>query len=389
MISIGLAGKPNCGKSTFFKAATMIDVPIANYPFTTIDANVGVTHVRVPCVCKEFNLRCGKCIRDSRFIPVRIIDVAGLVPDAHKGRGLGNEFLDNLRQSDGFIHVIDASGGTDSEGNPVGIGENDPVEDIRFLERELAMWYYGILTRNWKRVAKRISTERLDVSEALASQLLGAGVSKEEIKGAMEELDLRENAEQWSDDDLRELCMRIVKRKPRVIAANKVDVAPEENIERLVKEFDAIPTMAEAEMILRMASEKGLVDYLPGDDDFEIVGEVTEAQRKALEKIRELMKKFGGTGVQKCINRLVLDVLDMIVVYPVEDENRLSDKEGNVLPDAFLMKRGSTARDLAYEIHSDIGKSFLYALDVRTKRRLGEDYELKDGDVLKIVFVKK
>ncbi|MBC7110476.1 MAG: redox-regulated ATPase YchF, partial [Archaeoglobi archaeon] len=342
-----------------------------------------------PCVCKEFNLRCGKCIRDSRFIPVRIIDVAGLVPDAHKGRGLGNEFLDNLRQSDGFIHVIDASGGTDSEGNPVGIGENDPVEDIRFLERELAMWYYGILTRNWKRVAKRISTERLDVSEALASQLLGAGVSKEEIKGAMEELDLRENAEQWSDDDLRELCMRIVKRKPRVIAANKVDVAPEENIERLVKEFDAIPTMAEAEMILRMASEKGLVDYLPGDDDFEIVGEVTEAQRKALEKIRELMKKFGGTGVQKCINRLVLDVLDMIVVYPVEDENRLSDKEGNVLPDAFLMKRGSTARDLAYEIHSDIGKSFLYALDVRTKRRLGEDYELKDGDVLKIVFVKK
>jgi len=389
MVSIGLAGKPNCGKSTFFKAATMIDVPIANYPFTTIGAHTGVTHVRVPCVCKELNVECGKCVKGWRFVPVKIIDVAGLVPDAHKGRGLGNEFLDNLRQATGFIHVIDASGSTDSDGNPVGIGEHDPAEDIVFLDRELMMWYYGILTKNWSRLAKRVNLEKLDVYEALASQLHGAGVSKEEIRSAVEKLRLPENLEKWKEEDLKDLCRKIVEMKPRVIAANKADLAPEGNIKRLVKEFGAIPTMAEAELILRMAQEKGLIDYVPGDPDFEIVGKVTEAQEKALEKIRGYMKKFGGTGVQQCINKLVLEVLQMIVVYPVEDENRFTDKDGNVLPDAFLMKRGSTARDLAYEIHTEIGESFLYAVDAKTKRRLGEDYELEDGDIIKIVFVRR
>ncbi len=88
MIEIGIAGKPNAGKSTFFKAATLADAEIANYPFTTIKPNVGIGYVRVKCVCQELGVKCNECIDGWRFIPVKLIDIAGLVPDAHKGGGL-------------------------------------------------------------------------------------------------------------------------------------------------------------------------------------------------------------------------------------------------------------------------------------------------------------
>ena len=136
MLSVGLAGKPNAGKSTFFKAATLAEVEIANYPFTTIDANHGVSFVRVPCPCKELGAgkECGRCQDGVRYVPVELIDVAGLVPDAHLGKGLGNEFLDSLRVAEAVIHVLDASGSADAEGNPVGVGNYDPMTDVGFLK---------------------------------------------------------------------------------------------------------------------------------------------------------------------------------------------------------------------------------------------------------------
>ena len=116
---------------------------------------------------------------------------------------------------------------------------------------------------------------------------------------------------------------------------------------------------------------------------------LSDAQKQALSKIRLLMKKNGGTGIQKCINETVFKLLDLIVVYPVEDENRFTDKKGNILPDAFLMKKGSRSpKDLAFMVHTDIGKSFLFAVDARTRMRLAEEHELKNGDIVKIVSVK-
>ncbi|AGK60488.1 GTP-binding conserved hypothetical protein TIGR00650 [Archaeoglobus sulfaticallidus PM70-1] len=385
MIEIGIAGKPNAGKSTFFKSATMADVEIANYPFTTIEPNVGVAHVRVDCVCRELNLDCGNCFEGRRYIPIKLIDVAGLVPEAHKGRGLGNEFLDNLRQSEGIIHVVDASGSTDAEGNEVGIGERDPVEDVRFLYHELDMWIFNILKRNWDRLARRISMEKLHAYKLITEQLAGLGFKEIQVKEALKVI----GKEVWhfSDEDIMTFAFELRKKRMRmIISANKADKAPEELINRLKNlEEIVIPTSAEIELALRTASKNGYIRYYPGDMDFEIIKELNEKQKKALEIMRSFLKKNNGTGVQECLNRIVFDLLDYIVVYPVEDENKFTDSKGNVLPDAMLVKKGTTARELAYLIHTDIGKNFIHAIDAKKKMRVADDYELKHNDVIKIV----
>jgi ribosome-binding ATPase YchF (GTP1/OBG family) len=388
-VSIALAGKPNCGKSTFFKAATLANVEIANYPFTTIDANHGVAYVRTTCPCRELKLDCGNCRDGVRFVPIGMIDVAGLVPDAHKGRGLGNAFLDNLRQAKAIIHVIDASGGTDIEGAPVPVGSHDPLLDIDFLEREITMWISGILKRNWERLARKVQAEGLKLEETIAAQLEGAGITEAHVRTAISKLKLpRDKPHMWTDEQIIELSDLLrAESKPLIITANKMDMAPQENIDRLVK-VGAIPASGAAEVALRMADKSGAIKYMPGDEDFMESSNLSAAQREALSKIRALMKKNGGTGVQKCINETVFKLLDLIVVYPVEDENKFTDKNGRILPDAFLLKKGSTPKDLAFMVHTDIGKGFLYAVDARTKMRLGEKHEMKNGDIVKIVAVK-
>ena len=386
MLSIAIAGKPNTGKSTFFKSATMVDVAIASYPFTTIDANHGISHVRTKCPCKELGVHCNNCVNGNRFIPVEFIDVAGLVPDAHLGRGLGNEFLDQLRQAQVVINVVDSSGGTDEEGNPVELGTHDPVEDVRFLEREMTMWLFGILKRNWSRLARRIQSTRIE--QVFAEQLMGAGADETRIKEALHNISLGDKPASWSEEDLLCISDEIRKTtKPMIIAANKFDIAPKENIQKLLslEGYMVVPTSSEAELILRMGEKSGFIKYVPGDADFEIIGKPSPAQKECLDRVRSLLKQYGGTGVQECVNNAVFKLLDMIVAYPVEDENKFSDKDGTVLPDAFLMNKGDTAHDMAYQVHTDLGKSFLYAIDARTKRRLSEKHILEGGDIVKIV----
>jgi len=391
MLSVGLAGKPNSGKSTFFKAATLVEVDIANYPFTTIDANHGVSYVRVPCPCKDLGIEkgCGRCKDGVRFIAIELIDVAGLVPDAHLGKGLGNEFLDALRVAEAVIHVLDASGGTDAEGNPVGTGNYDPVSDVKFLEYEISMWLNGILNRNWEKLMRNFRALGGKPDQVLIEQMAGAGVSDSQIRRALTEM--KKDLGSWNAEDVKMFAILLRRySKPMILAANKMDVAPPENVKKLLalKEEVVIPVSGAAEIALRMAEKAGLISYRPGDTDFQIKGDLNPAQKAGLEKIGALMKQFGGTGVQECINRAIFKLLDYIVLYPVEDENKFTDRKGVILPDAFLMKRGSTARDLAFRVHSDIGESFLFAIDARTKMRLGEKHELKDGDVIKIVSTK-
>ena len=389
MMTLALAGKPNCGKSTFFKAATMAQAEIANYPFTTINPNFGVAYVRTKCACTGLPVKCTHCTEGSRFVPVNLIDVAGLVPDAHKGKGLGNQFLDNLRQADAILHIIDASGGTDSEGNPVGIGTHDPAEDVKFLGFEMTMWVYGILDKHWAKMNRQAQVKGFSIHQAVAETFTGLGITPEDVRDA--EIQLKLDLVHAKMEDLVPFCAEMVKiSKPMLVVGNKFDEAPEALRAKLAEQKVAFASAA-SELALRNAAAAQVIGYLPGDESFRILneGSLSAAQKAGLAKIAGVMKECRGTGVQQAINRAIFDLLDMIVVYPVEDENHYCNKQGDVLPDAFLMKNGSTPHDLAFQVHTDIGKGFLYAIDAKTKMRIKENHVLKNGDIIKIVSAAK
>jgi ribosome-binding ATPase YchF (GTP1/OBG family) len=393
MLQIGVTGKPNVGKSSFFNSATLSEVEVASYPFTTIDANKAVAYVTTKCPCTELELVCNpqnsKCVEGKRMIPVELIDVAGLVPGAHEGRGLGNKFLDDLRQSRAFIHIIDASGSTDEEGRPVDAGSHDPLEDVKFLEHEITMWLFGILKKNWNKLIRKYLSEKLDFSKIIHEQFSGIGISLEDIIEAKRAV--QQEYFKWEDQEIQEflsILLRIA--KPMLIVANKADLpTAEENVKRLQEKYEnVIPASAESELALVKASEAGLIKYNSGDSYFEILEpeKLSDAQKKALNYIKEnVLDKYGGTGVQKALNKVIFDLLNMLVVFPVEDEHKMCDGKGNVLPDAILIRRGAHPRDLAYVIHTDIGESFMHAMDAKSCMRVSSDYELKSGDIISII----
>ena len=393
MLQIAVTGKPNVGKSSFFNAATLSEAEVASYPFTTIDVNKAVTHVVKPCPCQELEVECNprnsQCLEGQRLIPVELLDVAGLVPGAHEGRGLGNKFLDDLRQARVFIHVIDASGSTDEEGRPCEAGSHDPLEDVDFLQHEITMWLFGILHKNWNRLVRKALSEKLDIAKVIAEQLSGAGIMAEDVLEAKRAI--TKEYKDWEDEDMILLLDNLLKiAKPMMIVANKADLPhAEENIQRLKEKYDnVVPASAEAELALSRAAEAGLIKYTSGEDDFEILqaDKLSPQQLKALEYIREnVLQKYGGTGVQEALNQAIFNLLDMIVVYPVEDEHKLSDQKGNVLPDALLIPSGSKPRDMAFLIHTDIGEGFMHAIDARSCRRVSSDHELQDGDIISII----
>ena len=391
-MQIGLIGKANVGKSTFFSAATETIVQSGNFPFTTIEPNVGVTYVKTDCACKNLKTHCGNnlCLEGTRFVAVKLIDVAGLVPGAHEGKGLGNQFLTDAMQADALVHVVDISGSTDIQGQPVNIGTHDPMEDIKFVEEEFDLWFKQILDREWPKLIKEIEQKRTKVSDGLAHRFTGIGINESYIDQVLNRMSLKsKNLKEWSELDIMNFLKSLRKiSKPMLIASNKADLCEDLDIIKKISEnFTTIACSAETELLLKKATKAGLIDYVSGNTSFNGKEDtnLSNEQNNALHLAKNVLTKLGVTGVQKILNSIVFDVLKMIVVFPVEDETKLCNKDGQVLPDAKLLSSTSTAKDLAFIIHQDIGKGFLHAIDAKTKQRIGAEHYLKNGDIIKIV----
>lgn len=389
---IGLVGKPSVGKSTFFKAATLAEIEIASYPFTTIKANHGVGYVKVRCIEQDFGVKCnpnkGFCLNGNRFVPIDLMDVAGLVPGASEGKGLGNQFLDDLRQADVFIHIVDISGTTDIEGKPT--EGHDPMEDIKFLEDELNNWYYNIFMKVWQSFSRKVDMEGQKLSEAVAKQFSGLKVDEDQVKESLRALNLSEKASTWKDEDLMKFVAKLRSiTKPMIIAANKIDIGSgKENYEKLKEssDFDIIPCSADSELALRQAAKAEMIEYIPGERDFKVLKELNDKQLEALNKIKEsvLSEYDFGTGVQKVLNHAVFDLLGYLPIFPAS-ATKLGDSKGNILPDCFLLPPHSTALDFAFFLHTDFGKNFIKAINAKTKMALGKEYKLQYGDALEII----
>ena len=396
---VGLVGKPSAGKSTMFKAITLMNVDIANYPFTTIKPNSGIGFVKIKSAAVEFgkipNPREGYFKDGWRFSPVQVVDVAGLVPGAHEGKGLGLEFLNDLSQADALIHVVDVSGSLNEKGEPVEKGTYDPSKDVRFLEHELDMWYFQIFQRAWRKFSYSINQTKENVVKAISNQFSGIKVTEEMVKEKLKKLNLLDKLIiKWTEEDLKLLTQELRKEtKPIIIAANKVDVpGAKENYDKLKKDFPdyiIVPCSAEAELALKEADKHGIIKYIPGENKFEILQpeKLNEKQTKALEFVKEnLLDIYSSTGVQEVMNKAVFNLLRYIALFPAGD--KLADANGNVLPDCFLMPPGTTAVDFAFHLHTDLGNNFVRAVDIRTKQSMEKDAPLKHRDIIEILHRK-
>lgn len=400
IIRIGIIGKTNTGKTTFFNAATLLNAEIQPYPFTTKQPNIGIAHVSSPCVCREFGVKCqprnSVCIKGWRFHPVTLIDLPGLIRGAHEGKGLGNQFLTVAAQSDALIHLVDASGSIDAEGNIVEIGHGDPVSDYFDIEEELVLWYQKIIEGNRFGIEKHEKT--LGIVDALYIILSGIRVTKEQIENALIITGLVDKPfRDWTMEESKIFAYNIRDiSKPTMVVANKIDLEEAEKnyirLSKTLKDVVVIPASADSELALRRAQQKGLVEYLPGDEEFKVVRSeaLTMKQKRALDYMeRFVFSKIMRTGVQFALNALVFKVMSYKYVYPVEDLEKLSDRKGHILPDVFLLPRNATLLDLAYDIHTEIAKNLLYGVDVRTGLKLPKDYILHDRDVVHLVFAKR
>jgi small GTP-binding protein len=378
-MKIGIIGRTNVGKSTLFKALTLEEVEIEDRPFTTIEPNKGVGYVTVECPEKYFNVKCNPhnapCIDGTRFVPINIIDVAGLVEGASEGKGLGNKFLSDIMEADAIIEVIDISGNTDSNGNKT--KDFDPAVDIEMVDNEIKKWIASIISKS-RYVGKE------DIADIIFKNVSGINIKYQTVKEVVKELNIKE----INDDTAAKMASLMMrKEKPMLILCNKMDSVEnlEERIKNLKKKFnyDFMACSAAAELTIKEAEKNGFIRFKDGS--IERLKELSNDQEKAINIIDKIIKKYGGTGVREALNHLVFELKGYKVVFPVEDEKKLTDGFGRILPDAYLVEKDATPKDVAEMIHSDIAKNYKGAIDCKTNLKVKNDLPVKNGQVLKIL----
>lgn len=332
------------------------------------------------------------CIDGWRYAPVKVIDIPGLIKDAWRGRGLGNRFLSAIGQADALIHVVDASGSIDGEGNIAQPGSGNPVQDIMDIEGEIERWITEILFNNRQQIIREAAS--LSTEQALARALSGIKAKAPSIIRALGASELEGRGfETWAHDEtMRFSSVLLPLIKPSIIIANKMDLyAAKDNIDQMTEYYSkglVTACCAEAELVLRRAEGMGLLRYTPGQEKFRIVdgARLTPEQERALDYVEErVMKNWMRTGIQQALNTLVFRLLRVNMVYPVADESEFKDNHGNILPDVHLMPDPSTPMDLAADVHTRLAENYVLAIDARTGMRLPKDYALRHRDVVKIM----
>lgn len=392
---IGCVGKPSAGKSSFLNAATEANAKVGNYPFTTIEPNIGVTFFPTDCPCKKYGKtelcapRYGECRQGQRRIPVKVLDVAGLVPGASEGQGLGNKFLDDLRQAHVLLHVVDVSGRTNEKGEET--TGYDPLRDVDWLQDEIHSWIFQNLWRKWVSTVRRHVATKSSAAKTLQTQLSGYGANLATVSKTLSALDIREpsHLEEWDEAKVRQIVRKFMDiRFPTVLVLNKIDVPEADaNISKICKKYDEnkiILSSALAECFLKKMRKDGFIRYSEGEETFETAEDepngslkpLDEKMKKRLDNVRDLVLfRYGSTGVQDAIKKAV-ECRELIPVYPVKNIHNFScDDTKKVFRDCALVPPGTTVRELCGMLSGEMEKHFLYAEGV-SGQRLGEDEEI-------------
>jgi hypothetical protein len=400
LVTIGIIGKTNTGKTTLFNAATLLNAEISNFPFTTKEPNVGTAYVCDACVCKELGVKDNPlnstCIDGWRYVPVKIIDVPGLIKDAWQGRGLGNQFLSVIGAADALVHVVDASGSINADGEITAPGSGNPLQDAIDIELELSHWLASVILNNGERIVREET--RTSTAQAITEPLVGLKATVTKVTLALENTGLEKTPFlKWTDNQILKFSSTLFPIiKPTLIVANKMDIlTADKNFEILTKHYGhslVAACSAEAELILRRAEKQGLLKYTPGGEKFQITenAKLTPEQKGALKHVEtRVMDKFLRTGIQQALNTVVFKLLRMNMLYPVSDETKFIDNHGNILPDVHLLPDGSTPIDLAAHVHTSLAENYVMAIDAKTGVRLPAEYSLRHKDVVTIIATKK
>ncbi|KAH8170647.1 50S ribosome-binding GTPase domain-containing protein [Sarocladium implicatum] len=376
---VGLVGKPSAGKSTTLNSLTDASSKVGNFPFTTIDPQRAIGYLQIECACARHKVsdRCkpnyGACVDGRRSVPIELLDVAGLVPGAHQGKGLGNKFLDDLRHADALIHVVDASGTVDAEGKET--RGYDPSVDIAWLRSEIVAWILGNLMNKWGSIKRRHIAVKANAVETLANQFSGYGANQVVVQRTLDRSGIKESLEHWSDETVQHLVEAFVDEKfPTVIALNKIDHPDsDKNIAKIAKMQDPntiVLCSAISEIFLRKMAKQGYIKYVEGsefvdtredlieqgDPDGGGLKELDEKNRTRIENLKDMvLYRHGSTGVVQVLAKAA-ELLGLVPVFPVRNVSTFTSGASEskiVFRDCVLVKKGSTVGDVARKVMGD------------------------------------